>query len=98
MGIGELEKKNKNIYVVCLSIEVIIHWGGNAVEREEGKKIGGFLGFFFFFSFFQYCVALTLLLSGSSLLSLLAEPRSRCLPIVWRKADKSTPPPAKNGA
>ena len=68
--------------------------GGTAVEREEGKKIGGF----FFFSFFHYCVALTLLLLGRSLLSLLAEPRSHCLPIGWRKADKSTPPPAKNGA
>lgn len=63
MGIGELE--NKNIYVVCLSIEVITH-GENAVEREEGEKIGGLL--LFVFSFFQYCVALTLLLLGRSLL------------------------------
>lgn len=45
-----LEKKKKNVYVVCLSIEVITRGGrgGNAVEQEEGKKIGGL---FFVFSF-----------------------------------------------
>ncbi|XP_032260397.1 protocadherin gamma-C3 isoform X5 [Phoca vitulina] len=65
----------------------------NAVDWEEGEKIGGFL-FLGFFFFLQCCDALTLLLLGCSLLSLLAEPRSCCLPIRWWKADKSTPPPA----
>lgn len=84
----------KTIHICCL---LLIRGNKpierNAVEWEEGEKIGVFLflgGFFL-----QYCDALTLLLLGCSLLSLLAEPRSCCLPIGWWKADKSTPPPAK---
>lgn len=69
--------------------------GENAVEREEGEKIGGFL--FCFFPFFQYCVALTLLLLGRSLLSLLAGPG---VAVCQSGGGRQTnlPPPAKNGA
>ena len=46
VGIGELGKQ-KQKHICCLPLYRGNNpWGENAVEREEGEKIGGFLWFF----------------------------------------------------
>lgn len=77
----------KDIYVSCLSTMVTVHGHKRGVSRRKVKRN---VGIYYIWGFVflggvcvssQCCDALTLLLLGHSLLSLLAEPRSCCLPI-----------------